>query len=229
MDGAGQQLENLIKQHVASCPPERPYTFVEVGSAGCVSLRAFADIIKDARGGAPWRVVGFDLPPGKAWSVDMAEVKRSFDGLPYQLISEPTTALPEGMSLCLMEDPRSYLLNTFPFPIDFAFIDGCHGKCAGRDFLSVEPKVSMGGLVAFHDYGEIEQGTDWQAHCREFISVRTYVHRLGLAAPCVTPRKGWRFVGEAFGSRRSGGDGNSVAAVQRTTEPLCPQPELSLD
>ncbi len=233
MDGAGPQLEDLLHQHTANHgSPDTPYTLIEVGSAGCVTLRAFTDILREC-GKKHWRAVGFDLPLDKAWSVNMDEVRQSFaPNAPCICDDYDTTVLnsiERSMVLFLLKDPRSYLRDAFSFPIDFAFIDASHGKSSGLDFLAIEAKVAPGGVVAFHDYGEPEQGTDWQAFDREFISVRSYVHRLGLATPCNTPRKGWRFVGEIKGSRHWGGDGNSVAVVQRTNEPLEHQPELSID
>ena len=229
MGGCEAPLEDLLKQSMVMCPADQCYTLVEVGSAGCTTLRAFKDIISETRGQAPWRVIGFDLPPDKAWSLDMEEVRRN--GVEH-IITEPEIQAPyeNVLSLILIDDPRQYIRDTFPFSIQFAFIDGSHGKSCGLDFLALEQKISPGGLVVFHDYGEIEQGTDWQTVDREFINVRTYVHRLGLAKPCNEERKGWRFVGEIQGSRVTGrGDGNSAAVVQRTWEPLGSQPKLSLD
>ncbi len=234
MDGCGPALESLIQQHLLVHKPET-YTLIEIGSAGCVTLRAFADIL--ASRADKWRAVGFDLTLDKAWSVNMDEVKQSFVGLPWQVYDNahynPQALAPfreqMGMSLNLLSDPRGYLSAMTAERYDFAFIDASHGISCARDFVAIEAKVAPGGLVVFHDYGEPEQGTDWQSFDREFISVRSYVHRLGLASPCVTPRVGWRFVGEIKGSRHWGGDGNSCAVVQRTTEPLEEQPELRID
>lgn len=200
MDGCEVPLENILRQSLAMCPPNQCYTLVEVGSAGCTTLRAFKDIVSEVRGQAPWRIVGFDLPPGKAWSLDVEEAKKN--GVD-QIIDCPKVNIPpeRSMSLILVDSPRLYIQDDFPFPISFAFIDGCHGKCAGRDFEALEAKIIPGGLVVFHDYGEAEQGTDFQIHCREFISVRSYVHRLGLASPCKAPRKGWHWIGEIQGTR----------------------------
>lgn len=231
MGGVGGPLEDLINQHASRVPVDRPYTLIEIGSAGCVSLRSFKDILSEARGAAPWRVVGFDLTEDKAWSLDWDQIRAAFDGVPH-ILREGTdlaTYSVNQMYLMLLADPRSYLATTFPFEIDFAFIDGSHGKSAGRDFLAIEHKIAPGGVVVFHDYGEPEQGTDYQAADREFIAVRSYVHRLGLAQPGPGVRQGWRFVGEIKGSRHWGLDGNSCAVVQRMSEPLIDQPELSLD
>lgn len=251
MGGLEEPLEALLKQHSVMLPPDHSYTIVEIGSAGCTTLRAFRDIISEVRAPGAWCACGFDLKPGKAWSLDMGEVREAFGGEPVLL--DGTTAVPFGMSLSLLDDPRAYLRDSFPFSIDFCLIDGSHGRSAGLDFEAIEAKVSPGGLVLFHDYGVAETGTDWQVVDREFISVRNYVHRLGLAHPCNVPRKGWNWVAEIPGSRvmpkevaitdpRSWwsrvkdlvrnvpfsatisigepGDGNSMAVVQRTADPL---------
>jgi hypothetical protein len=236
LDGCGAPLEDLIRQHVHGCPPERAYTLLEVGSAGCVSLRSFRDIVAEACGPNRWSVIGTDLPPGRAWSLDMVEVQRSIGDVPHMILRldqqpvAPDLDWADKITLCLHDDPRAWLhQHLLDGHVDFVFIDGSHGRSCGLDFLAIEAKVAPGGVVVFHDYGEAEQGTDWQAYDREFISVRNYVHRLGLAQPSNAIRKGWRFVGEIPGSRRFGGDGNSCAVVQRTTEALESQPELSLD
>ncbi len=244
MSGCERPLEDLLTQHVSACPINRTYIVIEIGSAGCTTLRAFKDIISEKRGLNPWIVFGFDLTEDKAWSLNWDEINAAFNGDP-NILREEHCGLEESlfytnrMYLWLLDDPRSFLWRPsdglhgvpkgFSGSIDFAFIDGCHGACSGHDFEAIEKKVSIGGLVVFHDYGEIEQGTDFQPHCNEFINVRTYVHKLGLAAPCREPRKGWRFVGEIKGSRNFGGDGNSCAVIQRTEEPLEYQPLLQID
>ena len=239
MGGCEKPLEEIISQHIKAIKQagvNRPYTLVEIGSAGCVTLRAFKDIITENAGDHPWRVFGFDLTEEKAWSLDWDEIHKAFDGTPHILREQHLTegeglvSYPDNqMYLVLLDSPRLYIQDAFPFPIDFVFIDGSHGRSCALDFLAIEKKMAEGGVVVFHDYGEAETGTDWQTVDREFINVRTYVHRLGLASPCNEVRKGWRFVGEIKGSRTRGGDGNSAAVVQRTGEPLVEQPELSLE
>ncbi len=231
MDGVGVPLEGLIQQHSATLPPDHVYTLIEIGSAGCVTLRAFSDILRELRGDR-YRAVGFDLTLDKAWSVNMDEVRSSFAPQEPFIMDRVGLGFVEGvtgMSLALLPDPRTYLRDSLPFAPDFTFIDASHGKSCALDFEAVERKVAPGGLVAFHDYGEPEQGTDWQHADREFISVRSYVHRLGLNQPSNGTRKGWRWVGEIKGSRHWQGDGNSCAVVQRTNEPLEHQPELSVE
>lgn len=205
LDGCEMGVEQLLKQHV-SYSQSPVYTVVEIGSAGCITLRAFKDVVAENRI-APWRVVGFDLPDG--WSLDMNEINQVFDGKPNILKEEDIgKATPTNrMELWLLKDPRKYLKDNLPYPIDFAFIDGCHGKCAANDFLAIEPKVNVGGIVMFHDFGFLDQGRDFQPHCQEFINVRKHLADIGLIDTRAgenkdkTVRSGWRFLGEIQGSR----------------------------
>ena len=65
---------------------------------------------------------------------------------------------------------------------------------------------NQNGLVFFHDIGTEETGTDPQAG-GGFIEVRPAVEKLGLFNGS---RKGWKFLKELSGSRKWGGDGNSL-------------------
>lgn len=213
LNGCEGAIEALIKDHLKGYKPEDVYTLIEVGSAGCVTLRAFKDIITDVRS-TNWSVVGFDLTETKAWSLDWNEINAAFDGSP-KIFRDPKSgfhAVLDDMALWLLDDPRSFLKDEFKPIIDFAFIDGCHGKCAAHDFEAIESKVRSGGLVMFHDVGVLEQGRDWQPHCQEYINVRKHIADLGLLDGT---RPGWKVVGEIPGSRVWGGDGNSCAVFQK--------------
>lgn len=205
LDGCEQGIEALLKQHV-NFSQSPVYTVVEIGSAGCITLRAFKDIVSKNRLGH-WRVIGFDLPDG--WSLDMNEINQVFDGKPNIYKKEDVGKITpiNFMELWLLKDPRSYLKEGLKHKIDFAFIDGCHGKCAADDFLAIEDKVNVGGIVMFHDFGFLDQGRDFQPHCQEFINVRKHIADIGLIDTRAgenkdkTVRNGWRFIGEIQGSR----------------------------
>lgn len=205
LDGCEQGIEALLKQHI-NFSQSVVYTIIEVGSAGCVTLRAFKDIVAENRLGH-WRVIGFDLPDG--WSLDMNEINQVFDGRPNILREEDAErVIPINMMhLFLLKDPRAYLKEKLNLNVDFAFIDGCHGKCAANDFLAIESKVNVGGIVMFHDFGFLDQGRDFQPHCQEMINVRKHLDDIGLfdIRAGVNQgrefRKGWRFIGEIQGSR----------------------------
>ena len=210
MGGNEEPLENLIKQHISIQMRGAIYTAIEIGSAGCVSLRAFKDIISENTD--KWRVHGFDLVDG--WSLDFNKINEVFDGKPNILKVEDIAKDTDinTMYLWLLDDPRSYIKN-FPHKVNFAFIDGCHGaNCVCKDFEALENSVDIGGIVVFHDAGKSETGQDWQHHCKEFINVRSGLMRLGLLDQT---RKGWRIIGETNGSRNYGGDGNSCFITQK--------------
>ena len=219
LDGCEANIENLIRQHVG-VSQSLTYTVVEIGSAGCVTLRAMKDIVVENRK-TPWRIMGFDLPDG--WSLDWAEINRVFDGKPNILRDSDIGAeTPENqMTLWLLKDPREFIKNKLAYPLDFVFIDGCHGKCAADDFLAIENKVVVGGIVMFHDFAHIDQGRDWQPHCGEFINVKKHLADIGLYDTRYAEyekkefRKGWRFLGEIQGSRYHGAGGNSCGIFQK--------------
>lgn len=208
LSGCEAPIEELIKNHLKQSKVDE-YTLIEVGSAGCVSLRAMSDIISENWVGR-WKSVGFDLPDG--WSIDWNQIKEAFGGHPYIIRDGDNKPFQGGMNLMLLADPRTYLRDAFPDQIDFAFIDGCHGKCAVHDFQAIEAKVRPGGLVMFHDVGALEQGIDWQPHCGEYINVRKHLTDLGLFDD---KYPGWQFVGEIPGSKVWGGDGHSCGVFRK--------------
>lgn len=88
---------------------------------------------------------------------------------------------------------------------DFCLIDGCHGMaCSTRDFLRIEKSIVQGGIVAFHDACEEDQGKDFQPHCQEPINVRTALKHMGLLD---NTRKGWETAGEVHGDKSRSGNG----------------------
>src|SRR5260221_43927 len=136
LGGCEAPLEDLIKQHSAMLPSDHVYTLLEIGSAGCVTLRAFSDILSEVRGEDHWRTIGFDLTSGKAWSLDMEDVKRSFAGLPLKVLTVPIPrsdpsdtrlwAPSDGMTLLLSDDPRAYIRDQLPVSSHQKVpIDGC--------------------------------------------------------------------------------------------------------
>lgn len=88
---------------------------------------------------------------------------------------------------------------------DFCLIDGCHGRtCVMSDFHSIEPWIKPGGIVAFHDACEEDQGKDFQPHCQEPINVRTALKHMGLLD---NTRAGWGTAGEVHGDKSRQGNG----------------------
>ncbi len=212
-DGIEQEIENLIINYIQLSGYDE-FRFLEVGSAGGLTLKAVYEIVQENIKHENWRIDGLDMIGG--WSLDMEQIEKF--GYPLGVykngLREPTlTVKDEKAFLWLEDDPRKWIWELKDNSIDICFIDGCHGLCAIRDFLAVESKIKSEGLVLFHDIGVLEQGSDWQEHCKEFINVRHHLHDLGLFD---NQRDFWKFVKEIPGSRMWGGDGNSVGVFQKT-------------
>lgn len=99
----------------------------------------------------------------------------------------------------------SEFLRTFKDPVDFCFIDGCHGKpCVTADFLGIEPLIRPGGIVCFHDTSPECQDRHFQPHCQTGIDARAAVRELGLLDD---RRPGWLKFNETSGDQSKGGHG----------------------
>lgn len=216
MAGNELDLENLIIDYLSSVN-SKSFKYLEIGAAGCVSLRAFYDIVKENIKHNDWKVTGVDIDGG--WSIDWSQIKSKFNideeieiyinrlsGLPLTVKSIPKA------SLWIDKNPRE-LINSGFKNIDICFIDACHcSTCPSEDFLCVENNIKNGGIVIFHDTGILEQGTDWQPHGNTFIDVRNSLSNIGLFD---NKFKNWKFIKETIGSRYHGGDGNSCSIFRK--------------
>lgn len=213
-DGTEEAIEKLICFHSRMF---QEYTYLEIGTAEGVTLKAITDILKEENH-PKWRTIGIDIPDG--WSLNMQTIYSQFGKeLFFQDVSRgqvPILAPWNDPSLILIDGKKPL---EFKEPIQFAFIDGCHGApCVMKDFLSIENNIVKGGIVMFHDAGKIEQGTDWQGHCGEHINVRKAISNLGLwgeQEEKTGDRYGWYFMGMIEGDRKNGGWGNSAAVFQK--------------
>lgn len=219
MSGCEKPIEELIIQYFNS-PSEThnpQLKYLEIGAASCVTLRAVYDIFKENIKHNNWQVIGVDIDGG--WSIDWEQIKSKFkideelefwgnrlSGLPLTVKKIPNA------SLWIDKNPRELITKNFT-DIDICFIDACHGSnCVINDFLCVKDNIKKNGLVIFHDVGVLEQGTDWQEHCQEFINVREGLNKLGLFD---NKYPGWEFVKEIPGSRLWNGDGNSCGVFKK--------------
>ena len=206
-EGLEQIFEDTIVNYLKES--ERiDFTFLEIGAAGCVSLKSFYKIIKENIN--HFVIIGLDLCDG--WSLDWSTIL-SFEDLGIRQEEEIKRNTKNNVWLQLTNEPREWIQQHFiGASLDVCFIDGCHGsKCVTEDFNIVSPKMKSGGIVMFHDSGEEETGTDWQGHCNEYINVRKAILDLGLDGK----NEEWEFIADIKGSRANGGYGNGLWIVQK--------------
>lgn len=211
MSGCEQEIENLIKSYL-NAQLRANFQYLEIGAAGCITLRAVYDIVKENILHSNWKTIGVDIDGG--WSLDWESIKKLFNSDELEVWTNRLSGSTSGLlkaQLWIDRNPRE-LISSYFNNIDICLIDGCHGICCIQDFQTVESKIVSNGLVLFHDAGILEQGTDWQEHCSEFINVRKHLSELGLFD---NKYPNWKFEKEILGSRFVGGDGNNIAVFRK--------------
>ena len=219
-DGLEQTFEDILKNHLKD---KRDYVFLEIGFAHGATHLAVRDIIAENIESGAWLTIGLDLL--NSADVNFKQINQLFwqenDLLVNRFqgekeIQDKLTTGNYHSILVLRDDPRGWIKQLSDNSLDFVFIDGCHGKkCVMEDFIAIEPKVKPNGLVAFHDCGDEETGTDWQSHCNEYINVKNAIIELGLFDK---KRPGWKIFTELSGTRKINKDpngGNSLAIFQK--------------
>jgi hypothetical protein len=208
-NGLEQYFEDIFKNYFLNYKGEE-FSYLEIGAAGCLSLKSFYEIIKE-NFNKKVDVVGLDLTNG--WSLEWNQIQAF--GHPLSIIEKGklVNGINSDVKLILEDDPRLWISNYYKNEsLDICFIDGCHGsKCVTKDFNTVSSKIKKNGIVFFHDSGKSETGTDWQHHCEEFINVRKAILDLGLDGS----NKDWKFINDIEGSRARGSDGNGLWIIQK--------------
>lgn len=215
--GLEKRFEEIIKEYLSS---ENECLYLEIGAAGCKTMRFVYDIIKKNIKTNNWLITGIDLLDG--YSLDEKLTNKLFSEEELLIIKDEKLSdeiLKTAMAgnyhayLRLSNNPRnviSQLPNDF---VNICFIDGEHSKQeVTKDFLAVEEKIRNGGLIVFHDTCVLSQGTDYQVVGQEFINVRAALRDLGLLD---NKRPGWKFKEEILGTRFSGGDGNGCIWIEK--------------
>jgi hypothetical protein len=211
-NGTEIELENLISEYVKN--NTNTFKYYEIGCAGCLTLRAISDIVKENIAHSNYTIDGIDLSQDS--SLNWQEINSVFslntlaifnngiNNVNYLAGFEPKTRL------LLWQNPREYSVSLPNESIDIVLIDGNHNKQnVIADYNSIFYKVKKNGLIIFHDFGPQEQNTDPQAG-GGFIEVLDAVRELGLFNSDKVS-----FVKEIAGSRYSGGDGNSFGVFRK--------------
>lgn len=167
----GGELEFVATIHEAMKRARCYPAYLEIGVAYGETLKGVADGTRDLEP----IIVGIELESWEGWNSICDRIKD--DENVHAFSGRSTDVIRDHMRIVRFSA---------------ALIDACHGKpCVMADFLAVEPLISDGGIVIFHDAGEKEQGIDNQPHCNEPISVRAALTELGLLGDT---RPGWRFM-----------------------------------
>lgn len=207
----GEMLDRSIRERTTV-----NYQFLEIGTATGRTLVSVADRLRDTL--VTWRATSIDLVDGpyfnakEFFKMSLAhQVSIEFCG---SCRNEPFVAdvQKNDIRVLLLKSPDKRAICA-PSSLNFVLIDGCHGSpCVEADFLSVEKAVCPGGIVAFHDSGERDQGGGMQAHCGQPINVRSAIDNLDLYpvdanAAWSTKRDGWRYVASMEGDKEKSGNG----------------------
>lgn len=199
MGGIEKQIETLAKE-VSSRFDE--ITYVEIGVAKGVTLSAVALAL--AASGKKWRAIGVELPDGYSFDRNATVIVAKQRHLTLEFVTpNGTIAHPRWNQITVyLKDSQSFLTELWQEPVNFALIDGCHGKpCVIQDFLAIEAFAVPESVVMFHDFGDDQRGQS-QPHCPSGADVNGACYELGLLTG---KRKGWKFNEMMAGNRAKGG------------------------
>jgi hypothetical protein len=164
-------------------------TYIEIGVGFGQTLTAIAETLKAS--GRHWRAVGIELVNGYSFNREQTEMIAKSRDVPINFIT-PNAAVvrPAWNNVTVyFRDSQSFLTESWQEPIQFALIDGCHGKpCVILDFLALEAFMVQGGIVMFHDFSAEQFGYK-QPHCPGGCDVLGACYELGLLNG---KRVGWR-------------------------------------
>lgn len=216
-DGLGNRIEEILKEYLID---NKEFTYFEIGVGEARTFRTIYDITKENIKHNDWFCFGLDLTNG--WSTNLETTNKLFT--PEELIiykegesaQEATTKLLSDKfhaALILRDNPREYIKRLDDNSIDISLIDASHGyNSVQADFLAIKDKIKIGGILLFHDFCVLCQGTDWQTVDNDFINVRRALGDLGLMDG---KYPNWTFKGEILGSRFQNLDGNGVGVFQK--------------
>jgi len=177
-------------------------TYVEIGVGFGQTLSAIAAVLRDS--GKNWRAIGVELPNGYSFNREQTETNAQHRGLPISFITPNASIVrPRWHNVSVyFKDSQSFLTESWQEPIQFALIDGCHGKpCVTLDFMAVEAFAVEGAIVMFHDFSAEQFGYS-QPHCAGGCDVVGACRELGLTTG---KRARWKQLETMHADRAQGG------------------------
>jgi hypothetical protein len=204
MEGIEERIEAVAKD-VATRFDE--ITYIEIGVAEGKTLTAIASTLRAS--GKRWRAIGIELPNGYSFSREATEDFARLRNLKLNFITpDGSIAQPLWERITVyLKDSQSFLTELWHGSVQFALIDGCHGKpCVSLDFLALEAFAVVKSVIMFHDFGEDLLGAS-QPHCPTGCDVRGACYDLGLLT---NKRTNWKFNETFVGDRTKGGSDMGV-------------------
>jgi Methyltransferase domain len=177
--------------------------YMEIGVASGQTLVTVADILRDS--GRGWMAIGIDLPEGYSLERSGILARANALNIPCSIVefnhcTEFVVPRTQAISVYL-KPSQQFLQSNWNTPLDFVLVDGCHCKnCVIADFNLIERRVTPGGIVAFHDFGEDSVGEP-QPHGDTGDTIGACLE-LGLID---NARSGWRFLETIVGDKNNNG------------------------
>lgn len=200
MRGVEQAFEDALNDAIQTASTESfsLFQYLEIGIATGATILEVANHLSQ-QGFAGYAALGLDLVESPFFNAGQFIQSANAKGIKQLQIRQQRTdssiyseISSSGITILLNE---SETVIHYDDEFHFALIDGCHGsKCVARDFLSIEDAILPGGIVAFHDAGELDQGIHFQRHCQEPIAVRKALDSLKLLENGKCNRPGWRLM-----------------------------------
>jgi hypothetical protein len=174
-------------------------------------LVSVAEILQES--GRGWVAVGIDLPEGYSLERSHILARANERNIPCSIIefNHCTEVVePEREAITVYLKPsQQFLQSNWEIPVDFVLVDGCHCKiCVMDDFKLIEPRVTRGGIVAFHDFGQDSVGEP-QPHGDTGDTIGA-CSDLGLVNGT---RMGWKFLETVVGDKNN--NGRDLGVFQR--------------
>lgn len=176
--------EPLLKSVESLIRPDSRFVYVELGIA---EGKTFFGVLKHIQS-LTENFMGYGVDIINGWSLNQEEINKNSEGIPWDKFQ------------ITLQGSQDFLKGRKDESIDFLWIDACHARdCCMNDFLAAESKVKRGGVIGFHDSGELELGQDIQPHCAEPIGVRNAIKDLQLLQE---GRPGWTLIADVQGEPR---------------------------
>jgi hypothetical protein len=191
----------------------RNVVYMEIGVASGQTLVSVTQVLRESA--KEWTSIGVDLPNG--YSLERNGILQRANALGIQCeiveLNDSFGLFPaKRFAINVVLKPvQQFLQTNFVGSIELVLIDGCHGKeCSMKEFLMLEPLMSEGGIVMFHDFGEDSVGEP-QPHCGTG-DVLGACRELGLID---NHRRNWNHLATVVGDKEK--NGRDLGVFEKST------------